>query len=241
MYFPSYASLMDPWRVLGVPRYSDAVECRKAFHALALKYHPDVNPSPSAARDFQLVHEAYEFLKASNFSRVLDGGGGMGGGGSGMGGGFYSSPRGAGYAGGAESSARARARGEAFRAWQAAAQAEAEAMRGQRPPMSPRQRAAHYVLDIVFHPRVMFIAIPLLALLSYTMVSRLAFRHSGSAPDEGAELAMGVFNKKTRRWEVPTHRDYFHERLVLVRKDMLNPSTPPPASPRLRRLGGEMR
>ncbi len=215
---------MDPWRVLGVPRYSSADECRRAFQARALKLHPDVNPSPAAARDFQLLREAYEFLKEANFS-------------AGSARQQQQQPY-HGYGqqhpfGGADPE-RQRARAEAFRAMQAAAraaEAEAEAMAGGRsssaraPRPSAQLRALHMALDFVFQPRVLLVAIPVLAYMSYTMLTDLAHRASGGSgggSGKGEELIMAVWRKEDRRWELPQHRDYFHERLVLVRRDMIH-------------------
>jgi curved DNA-binding protein CbpA len=229
--------MADPWRVLGVPRHSSAEECKRAFQQRALQCHPDLNASPAAARDFQHLREAYEFLRSVGFNaaRAEATYGNPGG---------YSSGR---YDRGGGSTERSRARAEAFRAMQAAARraaqaAEEEAMRGgggsaragssssargeaHAPP--PLLRTLHRALDVLFQPRVLLLAVPLCALASVFMLSDLAQRRAGGA-SASEELAMGVWNRATKRWEVPTHRDYFHERLVLMRKDNLNPSTPPP-------------
>jgi hypothetical protein len=178
---------MDPWRVLGVPRYSSAEECRRAFQARALKLHPDVNPSPAAARDFQHLREAYEFLKGCGFSAGVAPRQGPSA--------YGAHPFGAG-SGSAADAARMRARAEAFRAMQAAAraaeaEAEAEAMRGGRsgaaraPRASAQLLALHRLLDFVFQPRVLLVAIPLLAYASYTMVSALAAGKGGGGGGGG--------------------------------------------------------
>ncbi len=197
-----------------MPRYASAEELRKAFQAQALKCHPDVNPSPEAARDFQRLREAYEFLKSG------------GGGGSGAYGPYSSSsPSG----GGSESSERLKARAEAFRAKQAAAREEAEAMRLRRGQAHhSSHRAFLSTLNFLFQPRVLLVAVPVLAYLCYSMVVSLANKQRGAAggaqgPRE--ELIMAVFNKDAQRWEMPTHRDYFHERLVLVRRGQVHPSS----------------
>jgi DnaJ-class molecular chaperone len=53
----------DLYDVLGVPGTASEAEIRRAFHALAKRYHPDVNPdSPDAARRFVEVGDAAETL-----------------------------------------------------------------------------------------------------------------------------------------------------------------------------------
>mmetsp|Transcript_6415 Transcript_6415/g.16368 ORF Transcript_6415/g.16368 Transcript_6415/m.16368 type:complete len:250 (-) Transcript_6415:2115-2864(-) len=48
--------------VLGVPKKAGVDEIRKAYRALALKYHPDKNSSPDAPPKFLEVSEAYSVL-----------------------------------------------------------------------------------------------------------------------------------------------------------------------------------
>jgi hypothetical protein len=53
----------DLYDVLGVPGTASEAEIRHAFHALAKRYHPDVNPGrPDAARRFVEVGNAAETL-----------------------------------------------------------------------------------------------------------------------------------------------------------------------------------
>jgi len=58
----------DPYTVLGLDRSTvTADEVKRAFRALALQYHPDVNPGDdSAAQAFQKISAAYEDLKKGN-------------------------------------------------------------------------------------------------------------------------------------------------------------------------------
>ncbi|KAF5036825.1 Chaperone protein DnaJ [anaerobic digester metagenome] len=49
-------------QILGVPESASIQEIKKAYRALALKYHPDKNTSPDAADQFIRVTEAYEIL-----------------------------------------------------------------------------------------------------------------------------------------------------------------------------------
>lgn len=54
------------YELLGLePRPVSSVELKKAYHRLALLYHPDRNPEIMAAREFQKVTEAYELLSDS--------------------------------------------------------------------------------------------------------------------------------------------------------------------------------
>jgi curved DNA-binding protein CbpA len=54
----------DHYSVLGVPRDADAAAVRKAYHDLAMKWHPDKNPSNKdlAQAKFQEIVAAYEIL-----------------------------------------------------------------------------------------------------------------------------------------------------------------------------------
>ncbi len=52
----------DYYEVLGVPRGTGPEDIKKAYRDLALKYHPDRNPSPDAEDMFKEVNEAYQVL-----------------------------------------------------------------------------------------------------------------------------------------------------------------------------------
>ncbi|XP_062318105.1 dnaJ homolog subfamily B member 9a isoform X1 [Osmerus eperlanus] len=52
----------DYYDILGVPRDAIERQIKKAFHRLAMKYHPDRNKSPDAETKFREIAEAYETL-----------------------------------------------------------------------------------------------------------------------------------------------------------------------------------
>ena len=55
-------SLTKYYRILGLPPGADQAAVRKAFRKLAMRYHPDKNPSASAQAKFIAITEAYEIL-----------------------------------------------------------------------------------------------------------------------------------------------------------------------------------
>jgi len=80
------------YEILGVPRDASLSQIKKAYHMLALKYHPDKNPDnrDDAENKFKEVSEAYDVLSDEKKKAVYDrfgeaglkggapGGGGMG-------------------------------------------------------------------------------------------------------------------------------------------------------------------
>ncbi|XP_010792165.1 dnaJ homolog subfamily B member 9-like [Notothenia coriiceps] len=80
----------DYYEILGVPKEATERQIKKAFHKLALKYHPDRNRGPNAEAKFREIAEAYETLSDVKRRREYDqfghgpstGGGHQGGGGA---------------------------------------------------------------------------------------------------------------------------------------------------------------
>ncbi len=52
----------DYYKTLGVERKASQEEIKKAFRALARKYHPDINKADDAEKKFKEINEAYEVL-----------------------------------------------------------------------------------------------------------------------------------------------------------------------------------
>ena len=84
------AEKRDYYEVLGVPRDADDAALKKAYRALAKKYHPDINPGDTEAEaKFKEASEAYAILsdpqKRKRYDQfghaAFENGGGAGGGG----------------------------------------------------------------------------------------------------------------------------------------------------------------
>ena len=76
--------------LLGVPPTASETELRKAYRKLALKYHPDKNPSPEAGEKFKEISMAYEVLANEEKRKIYDAHGEQGIKEGGGGGGFHS-------------------------------------------------------------------------------------------------------------------------------------------------------
>lgn len=62
----------DYYDILGVPKDATERQIKKAFHKLAMKYHPDKNNSPDAEVRFREIAEAYETLSDETRRREYD-------------------------------------------------------------------------------------------------------------------------------------------------------------------------
>lgn len=58
--------LENYYKILGIPPGSDEQSIKKAFRALAMKYHPDVNSASGASENFHQICVAYEVLISHN-------------------------------------------------------------------------------------------------------------------------------------------------------------------------------
>jgi molecular chaperone DnaJ len=56
------ASLENPYNILGVSPTASTEDIKKAYRALAMRHHPDRNPSASAEVRFNAIKKAYELL-----------------------------------------------------------------------------------------------------------------------------------------------------------------------------------
>lgn len=62
----------DPYRILGVPATADADTIKRAFRALAKKYHPDAAGPVLDSGAFHRIRTAYELLKDHRTRQQLD-------------------------------------------------------------------------------------------------------------------------------------------------------------------------
>ena len=62
----------DPYDVLGVGKNASAGDIKKAYYALAKKYHPDTNKDPGAKDRFSDAQSAYELLSDSKRKLAYD-------------------------------------------------------------------------------------------------------------------------------------------------------------------------
>lgn len=64
--------MKDYYTILGVSSSASESEIKKAFRTLAVRYHPDKNPSADAKSAFQEVNEAYDVLGDAGKRRAYD-------------------------------------------------------------------------------------------------------------------------------------------------------------------------
>uniref|UniRef100_A0A804RCW1 Chaperone protein dnaJ GFA2 mitochondrial n=1 Tax=Zea mays TaxID=4577 RepID=A0A804RCW1_MAIZE len=62
----------DYYDVLGVSKDASAPDIKKAYYALAKKFHPDTNKDADAEKTFQEVNRAYEVLKDNDKREIYD-------------------------------------------------------------------------------------------------------------------------------------------------------------------------
>ena len=62
----------DYYKTLGVNRNVTPQELKSAYRKLAMKYHPDRNPSPEAEEQFKKINEAYEVLSDPQKKQIYD-------------------------------------------------------------------------------------------------------------------------------------------------------------------------
>ena len=62
----------DHYKILGVSRDADEKTIKKAYHRMAVKYHPDKNTDVSASNTFKKINEAYSVLSDTNKRRTYD-------------------------------------------------------------------------------------------------------------------------------------------------------------------------
>ena len=62
----------DYYDILGIGRDADKKELKRAYRKLALKYHPDKNPSKDAEEKFKEISEAYAVLSDDEKRRMYD-------------------------------------------------------------------------------------------------------------------------------------------------------------------------
>lgn len=62
----------DYYHVLGVPEDASTLDIKKAYRRLALRYHPDKNPSADAHAKFIEINEAYLILSDDEARRRYD-------------------------------------------------------------------------------------------------------------------------------------------------------------------------
>lgn len=69
---PARPTTPDLYKVLGIARSASAVEIKKAYRVLALKYHPDKSSDPGDAAKFKDMNSAYELLSDPDRKRNYD-------------------------------------------------------------------------------------------------------------------------------------------------------------------------
>ncbi|KAG8964258.1 hypothetical protein FRC03_002025 [Tulasnella sp. 419] len=69
---PLLSTASDPYKVLGVPRNAAAGDIKKAYFALAKKYHPDTSKEKDAKEKFVEIQAAYDILSDKDKRAAYD-------------------------------------------------------------------------------------------------------------------------------------------------------------------------
>src|SRR5690606_41160212 len=64
--------MINYYKILEIPDFSDDQTIKKAYRTLSKKYHPDVNRNEQAHQYFIVIKEAYEYLSDPKNKRWLD-------------------------------------------------------------------------------------------------------------------------------------------------------------------------
>jgi curved DNA-binding protein CbpA len=64
--------MRDHYKILEIPRDASAEDIQHAYRALAMRFHPDRNPSPDAAAKMTSINEAWEVLGDARRRRDYD-------------------------------------------------------------------------------------------------------------------------------------------------------------------------
>lgn len=65
-------SEQDYYEILEIKRDATPSDIKKAYHKLALKWHPDKNKDPNAVEQFKLISEAYDTLSTPEKKTIYD-------------------------------------------------------------------------------------------------------------------------------------------------------------------------
>jgi len=201
-------AIQNAFKTLGVSPDATIVEIRSAYRELAKKMHPDLNPSQvTSDAKFKAISAAYDELKDEKRRSLL----------------------------------RMEIMGdEDNEVWRDKREShanmndvssdfdKAEAKAGKR--ASQASMRGLYTFEALVHPRVLFMAVPLLCLAVYTVKSALlGIVSDPSASVVGAEEMVDAwFNPKTNRYETPAPwDDDFHkvvtEKVVRTRVHVSHP------------------
>lgn len=64
--------MINYYKILEIPEYSDEVTIKRAYRNLSKKYHPDINNEPSSHQFFIQINQAYEVLSNPEKKQFYD-------------------------------------------------------------------------------------------------------------------------------------------------------------------------